>query len=265
MESAEKIRELTGISKFDVAVLGGSGIGFEGALTEIPYTEIPGMPTPKVPGHRGVLKVFEIEGIKLLLFEGRFHYYEGREDWEIRFIPELCHKLGVKIFIPTCASGAVSRRAAQSEIGVIYDHINLLGGNPLVGLVEEFDSKVFVNGKEFYSQKLVEAFLKTGIKLEIKIIPAVLAAMLGPNYETFSEIRMLELLGADCVSMSTVPEVITSRFLGMETVALTVFTNDVMSPKANHKEVLQISKERNPKLRKLIMETILDLRRRGEI
>jgi len=265
MEGAERVRELTGTSEFDVAVLGGSGIGFEDPLMEVPYSEIPGMPLPKVPGHKGVLKIFNVQGVKLLFFEGRFHYYEGREDWEIRFIPELCCRLGVKIFIPTCASGAVSRKAAESEIGVIYDHVNLLGRNPLVGLVKDFGSKVFLNGKRFYSERLVESFLKTGIDLGIKVVPAVLASTLGPNYETFSEIRMLEILGVDCVSMSTVPEVIASNFFGMETVALTIFTNDAISLETSHEEVLEVSKKRGLKLRKLILETILNLRRRGEV
>ena len=252
MEAAERIREITGETSFDVAVVGGSGIDLGRADAEIPYSEIPGMPEPAVLGHKGVLKLYRVSGKKVLFFEGRFHYYEGREDWEIRFIPELSAGLGVKIFIPTCASGAVSRRAAESEIGVIYDHVNLLGRNPLIGLIREYGSKVFVNGKKFYDRTLVEVFLKAGLQEGVRTIPAVLAATLGPNYETFSEVRMLEILGADCVSMSTIPEVIAANFFGMRTAALTVFTNDTLKEEADHEEVLRISRERNSKLRRIL-------------
>ena len=210
------------------------------------------MPQPAVPGHRGILKVLELGKRKILFFEGRFHYYEGRDDWEIRFIPELAAKLGVEIFIPTCASGAVSRRAAESEIGVVYDHINLTGRNPLVGLTKQYGGNVFVNGKAFYSRDLVEAFLQAGMEENVKTVPVVLAATLGPNYETYSEVRMLEILGADCVSMSTVPDVIAANFFGMKSVALTVITNDTLQPHADHQEVLKISEERKEKLKKLI-------------
>ena len=251
-EAVEKVKELTGEEKFDVAVVGGSGIDIGETEVEIPYSRIPGMPQTAVPGHRGILKFIRIKNKKVLFFEGRFHYYEGRKDWEIRFIPELSAELGVKVFIPTCASGAVSRRAAESEIGVIYDHINLTGRNPLIGLIKEYGSRVFVNGKKFYDRNLVEIFLKAGLSEGIKVIPAVLAATLGPNYETFSEVRMLEILGADCVSMSTVPDVIAANFYGMKTVALTLLTNDTLQPEANHQEVLRISHERGEKLKQIL-------------
>ncbi len=256
MEAAEKVKKLTGKKCFDVAVVGGSGIDLGKAEVEIPYSEIPGMPEPAVPGHRGHLKVFTVSGKSLLFFEGRFHYYEGREDWEIRFIPQLSASLGVKVFIPTCASGAVSRRAVESEIGVIYDHINLLGRNPLVGLIKEYGSRVFVNGKKFYDRSLVETFIRAGLNEGVKVIPSVLAATLGPNYETFSEVRMLELLGADCVSMSTVPDVIAANFYGMKVVALTIFTNDTLQVEASHHDVLKLSKERGEKLKTVLLEGI---------
>jgi len=257
VESAKLIREFFGKEKFDVAVLGGSGIGFTGR--ELPYSEIPGMPLPKVPGHRGVLKFKEIGNKAVLFFEGRFHYYEGREDWEIRFIPQLAAQLGVELFIPTCSSGAVSRRAAGAEIGVITDHINLIGRNPLVGLIGEFGQRVFINGKKIYNREIGEDFLRRGLELGIGIVPTVLAAVLGPNYETFAEVRMLEVLGADCVSMSTVPEALAGAFYGMKVCGLTLFTNDAMGSEADHNEVLEVARRRSRKLAELIEETLLDL------
>ena len=257
MKAAEVVREFFKRERFDVAVVGGSGIGFAGK--ELPYSKIPGMPLPKVPGHRGVLKFKEVGGKAVLFFEGRFHYYEGREDWELRFIPKLASELGVGLFIPTCSSGAVSRKAARAEIGVIVEHINLTGRNPLVGLIEKYGEKVFVNGKAIYSWDVGESFLKRGIELGIGVVPVTLAAVLGPNYETFAEVRMLEVLGADCVSMSTVPEAIAAAFYGMEVCGLTVFTNDAMAPEASHDEVLKVAGQRSKKLGKLIEESLLEL------
>jgi len=256
VKAAERVKEFFGEERFEVAVVGGSGIELGKGVAEIPYSEIPGMPRPKVPGHRGVLKLFKVGKKRVLFFEGRFHYYEGRKDWELRFIPELTAALGVGLFIPTCSSGAVSRRAALSEIGVIVDHVNLLGRNPLVGLIGEYGEKVFVNGKEIYDRETGELFLKKGLELGVKVVPVVLAAMLGPNYETFAEIRMLELLGADCVSMSTVPDSIAAKFYGMKVCGLTIFTNDTLNPHASHEEVLRVAGERAGKLSLLLREVI---------
>jgi len=256
VKAVEFIRRETGIDEFDVAIVGGSGIELEGFSCEIPYSRIPGMPKTLVPGHEGKLKVAEIGKKKVLLFQGRFHYYEGRTDEEIRFIPLLASRLGAKVFIPTCASGAVSRRAASSEIGVVVDHINLTGKNPLVGLIKFFGDKVFLNAKTLYDRELSDLFLKTGLKLGIKVVPVVLAATLGPNYETFAEIRLLELAGADCVSMSTVPDALAAAFYGMKVGALTIFTNDALRPEASHSEVLKTSSERSEKLSELLKTAI---------
>ncbi|WP_456454969.1 purine-nucleoside phosphorylase [Thermovibrio sp.] len=259
MRAPEKIKEFFNLSEFDVAIVGGSGIDIGKGEKSLPYSEIPGMPLPKVPGHKGNLKLFEVGEKKVLFFEGRFHYYEGRQDWELRYIPWLCSELGVKLFIPTCASGAVSRKAAMSSIGIIYDHINLLGRNPLVGLIGKAGEKVFVNGKEFYDQEIVRAFMRKALELKINASKVVLAATLGPNYETFAEVRLLEILGADCVSMSTVPEVIASKFYGMRACALTVITNDTLNLKAEHKEVLEESRKKGEELSRLLEETLKEV------
>ncbi|WP_163329172.1 purine-nucleoside phosphorylase [Desulfurobacterium thermolithotrophum] len=254
------IKEKTGTKEFDVAVLGGSGIKLDKIFTEIPYSQIPQMPIPSVPGHSGTLKILEVGKKKVLFFEGRFHYYEDREDWELRFIPELSAKLGVKLFISTCASGAISRKAAQSEIGVIVDHINLLGRNPLVGLIKSYGDKVFINGKEIYDRKVSDLFLRKGIELGLSISPVVLASVLGPNYETFAEIRFLEVAGADVVSMSSIPEILSAKFYSMRVAALTVITNDTLKLQTTHEEVLNISSQRSKKLSRLLWETIHSLK-----
>jgi len=256
LEAANFIKEKTNIEKFHIAILGGSGIEMENAIMEIPYSSIPGMPKPLVPGHSGKLKLFKVNDKNVLFFEGRFHYYEGRTDKEILFIPYLCKKLGTEVFIPTCSSGAVSRKAAKCDVGIITDHINLMGKNPLTGLIKNYGTKVFVNGKTFYNNKLAELFQKTALELKIKAEKLTLAAVLGPNYETFAEIRMLEILGADCVSMSTVPEVIAANFLKMKTIALTIPVNDALEMGTNHEEVIKTASIKSSILNKLIKETI---------
>ena len=259
MKAVEFVRKKTGIKSFDIAIVGGSGVEISETCGEIPYFQIPNMPEPAVPGHPGTLKILELEGKRVLFFEGRFHYYEGRSNSEIRFIPQLAANLGVKLFIPTCASGAISRKAAFSEIGVIVDHINLSGRNPLVGLIKDYGSEVLVNGKEVYDREISDKFLKKGLELEIKIVPVVLASVLGPNYETFAEIRFLEIAGADVVSMSTVPDVLAAKFYGMKVASLTIITNDTLNIKATHEEVIEISRKRSRKLSKLLKETIKEL------
>ncbi len=258
-QAAEYIKRILAKDSFDITIIGGSGIELGSSIRTIPYDEIPEMPKPAVPGHKGQLHYFRFGRNHTLFFEGRFHYYEGRSDSEIRFIPELSSLLGVKLMILTCASGAVSRKATQLEIGVVIDHINLLGRNPLVGLLKDYGTKVFLNAKNLYDRSISKKLLQTGLELGISTGEVTLAATLGPNYETFSEIKLLELAGADCVSMSTIPEALAAAFFGMKVTALTVITNDTLNPEASHEEVLEISKIRTKKLSSLIKTTVENL------
>jgi len=248
------------LGKIDWAVVCGSGIKFQGReVFSVKYSEIPGFPEPLVSGHSGVLKVFKVGWKKLLVFEGRLHYYEGRTDEEMRAIPFLAKKLGVKRMILTCASGLISRSGKVGEIGIVKDHINLMGRNPLVGLVKHFHDKVFIDGKDIYDKELFEKAIKTAKTLGITLKPVVLAGVLGPNYETNAELDFLEKAGADCVSMSTIPEALISRFFGMKVLAFTIFTNDARKSSA-HKEVLKVSRKSSEKLWKIIRKIVLTYR-----
>ncbi|WP_457568389.1 purine-nucleoside phosphorylase [Desulfurobacterium sp.] len=244
---------------FDVAVLLGSGIEIGEAGQEIPYEKIPGMPVPRVPGHRGVLKPVNIDGLSVVVFGGRVHYYEGREDRDLRFIPHLASLLGCRLFVATCAAGAVSRRAAASHLVVVEDHINLIGRNPLTGMISSRGSEVFVDLKDIYDRQFVDAFLLEALKMEIPVTAGVLAAMHGPNYETFAEIKMLSVLGADIVSMSTVPEIIAAKFYGMKTGAVAVVANDTMDCKVTHDDVLENVKVRGKSLGRILERTLRNL------
>ncbi len=252
MKATSLIRKKFNTEHFDIAVLGGSGIEIGKPLKTIDYRDIPDMPIPTVPGHRGILKLIKSSGKNTLFFEGRFHYYEGKTDKEIRFIPRLCSELGVKLFIVTCSSGAVSKRAADTDIGIIIDHVNLSGRNPLVGLTEEYGKRVFVNMKNCYDPILSKKLLDLGKDLNLKVEPVVLAGVLGPNYETFSEVKALERLGIDTVSMSTVVDVISAKFYDLKTVGLTIIANDARKPLVSHEEVLRAANMKSSYLNSLI-------------
>ncbi|WP_457569815.1 purine-nucleoside phosphorylase [Desulfurobacterium sp.] len=258
-EAAVYIKEKLGVDKFDVAIVLGSGVKLGEVAVEIPYKDIPGMPLPAVPGHEGVLKVMKIGKLMAAVFSGRFHYYEGRSDEEIRFIPMLSSLLGCELFIATCAVGAVSRRAAFSHLVVVEDHINLIGKNPLTGLIKTYGSKVFIDMKSVYDRRFIDTFLDCCFEHKVPAISGVLAAMHGPNYESFAEIKMLSMLGADVVSMSTVPEVIAAKFYGMNVAAVAVVANDTLDSKTTHEEVLESVKRKNASLGNILKQTLMKL------
>ncbi|SNR91556.1 purine-nucleoside phosphorylase [Desulfurobacterium atlanticum] len=258
--SAEFIKKAVGFSSFDIAVVLGSGVELPGKKVQtISYSDIPSFPSTQVEGHKGVFEAIELKGLKIAVFKGRFHYYEGRTDEEIRAIPLLSALLGCKLFVTTCAVGAVSRRAAAVDFVVIEDHINLQGKNPLVGLIKKYGSKVFVDLKGCYDNDFSDTFLKVALNKNVKVCKGVLAAMLGPSYETFAEIKMLNSMGVDVVSMSTVPEIIVARFLGMDVGAVAVVANDTMMENVNHDLVLTQVKKRNNLLAELLNETLIKL------
>ncbi|OMH40886.1 purine-nucleoside phosphorylase [Desulfurobacterium indicum] len=258
-EAALYIKERCGIDKFDVAIVLGSGVELGEVTLEIPYKDVPGMPLPAVPGHKGVLKVLKIDRLMVAVFSGRFHYYEGRSNEEIRFIPELSSLIGCKLFIATCAVGAVSRRSAFSQLVVVEDHINLIGKNPLTGLVKTYGSEVFVDMKSVYDRKFIDTFLDCCFENDVPAISGVLAAVHGPNYESFAEIKMLSMLGADVVSMSTVPEIIAAKFYGMKVAAVAVVANDTIDNKTTHEEVLKRVELKNSSLGNVLKQTLMKL------
>jgi len=254
MRAADFLRRAFNADSFDVAVLGGSGVSlFEG--DSLKYSDVPGMPVPHVEGHKGLIKYLSIHGLGVVAFEGRFHYYEGRSDEEVRFIPKLASELGCRLFLITSASGAVSRRAAASDFMVVNDHINLTGRNPLVGLIRDYGSRVFLNAKKLYDVQISDQLLKASEDLGIKVFPGVLAATLGPSYETMAEVRVLDSFGVDAVTMSFIPEAIASAFYGMKVAGLAILTNDVFKPEqASHEDVLLRVSNLSGKLKTLLAE-----------
>jgi len=195
----------------------------------IPYEEIPGFPVSRVPGHAGRLVVGELElagrALPLAVMQGRVHAYEGWAAEDAAFGTRVLCLLGVKVLVLTNASGGVNPALEPGALVRITDHLNLSGVNPLAGPNDDRLGPRFPDLSEAYDLRLGALVDDAAARLGIPLETGVYACVLGPSYETPAEVRMLRGLGADLVGMSTVPEVIAARHMGVPVVALSVVTN----------------------------------------
>ncbi len=211
----------------------GSGLGaFADRLARavsIPYEEIPGFPVAKVPGHPGRLVVGELaaEGatVAVAAMQGRVHAYEGWSAGDVAFGARVLCGLGIRALLVTNAAGGVNPSLAPGDLVRIVDHLNLSGTNPLVGENDERVGPRFPDLSEAYDPRLGALLDEAAEAAGVALRTGVYACMLGPSYETPAEVRMLRALGADLVGMSTVPEVIAARHMGVPVAALSVVTN----------------------------------------
>jgi len=222
----------------ETAIVLGSGLGpFADALPHIAavdFSEIGGLPASKVPGHAGRFVVVELGGKPLLIAQGRVHLYEGWSAEEVVRSIFLMHGMGIRKLVLTNAAGTVNEAFLPGSWMMLSDHLNLTGQSPLNGGAH------FVDLSEVYSRRLREKFRAAAQELGVILHEGVYAAMLGPQYETPAEVRMVQVLGADAVGMSTVPEAIQARALGMEVAAFSCLTNwgaGLSSDLLNHEEV----------------------------
>jgi purine-nucleoside phosphorylase len=230
-----------------VGLILGSGLGaFAQTLTEatrIPYRDIPHFATSTAVGHSGELVVGKSNGVPVACMAGRVHFYEGYTMSQVVFPVRVLARMGVKILIVTNAAGSVNVNYKPGELMVIEDHINMLGTNPMIGRNEETLGERFFDMTEPYDTKLREIAEKACWKAGITVRKGVYIAFTGPSYETPAEIRMCRTLGADAVGMSTVPEVIAARHMGLRVLGLSCITNmaaGVLKKKLDHKEVLEV-------------------------
>lgn len=204
------------------AIVLGSGLGaFAEGLEQLPpheYSDL-GLPASKVPGHAGRFVVVHLEGRPLLVAQGRVHLYEGWEPSEVVSAVVLMHELGIRTLILTNAAGTVNPVFSPGSWMMLADHINLTGQTPLRG------GPLFVDMSEVYSGRLRNVFRIVADRQGMLLHEGVYAAMNGPQYETPAEVKMLRLLGADAVGMSTVQEAIQARYLGIEVAAFSCLTN----------------------------------------
>jgi len=225
----------------------------------IPYTELPNFPVSTVAGHGGQLIFGKINGVNVVAMQGRFHYYEGYNMQEVTFPVRVMKYLGVEKLIVSNASGGVNSFYKVGDIVIIYDHINMMPEHPLRGKNDERFGPRFVNMGEPYSRKMIKRAKEIAVAKTIDVKDGIYLGLQGPTFETLSEYRMVKILGADCVGMSTVPEVIVARHMDMEVFGISVITDmgegDSIA-EINHEEVLLAAKSAEPKMRTLIKELI---------
>ena len=233
----------------DVAIVLGSGLGgFAATLlnaTTSPYRDIPNWPASAVVGHAGQLVTGTLAGRRVAALCGRAHYYEGHDLGTVTFATRALGLLGVKILILTNAAGGINLQFKPGTLMLIDDHINLTGGNPLVGPNDERFGPRFPDMSEVYSKRLREIAEDAARNAGLELARGVYVALLGPSYETPAEIRYLRTIGADAVGMSTVPEAIAARHMGMEILGISCITNaaaGVLPQPLVHDEVMEVAR-----------------------
>lgn len=237
----------------ETAIVLGSGLGSVaealGIEAEVSFAETPGLSASTVPGHAGRFVLCRVSGKPVLIAQGRRHLYEGLSAHEVTAGIRFMHGLGVRRVVLTNAAGAIKDSMAVGELMLITDHLNLQGTTPLLG------GPHFHDMSEVYSRPWRERFLAAAAQSAIPLHEGVYAALLGPQYETPAEIRMLRTLGADAVGMSTVPEAIQARALGMEVAGISMLTNWAAGLKPqtlDHSEVMAVGKQASVQLAELL-------------
>ena len=232
-----------------VAVVLGSGLGaFAGSLgnaVSIAYGDLPHWPVSNVEGHDGRLVVGTSRGINVAALAGRCHLYEGYDAGKVTFAVRALGLLGVKTLILTNAAGGVNKEFALGGLMVMDDHINLMGQNPLVGPNDDRFGPRFPDMSSVYSARLRAMADEAGRAISLPLTHGVYAALLGPSYETPAEIRYLRAIGADAVGMSTVPEAIAARHMGIEVLGISCITNmaaGVLPQPLDHAEVMNTAR-----------------------
>jgi len=233
-----------------IAVVLGSGLGdFASGLqaaAALPYADIPNWPASRVVGHQGRLILGEAAGRRVAALAGRVHFYEGHDLQTVTFAMRVLGVLGVKQVILTNAAGGMNPAWEPGTLMVIDDHINLMGSNPLIGGNDDRFGVRFPDMTEVYSARLREIADQAGASLGYRLPHGIYAACHGPSYETPAEVRALRLLGADAVGMSTVPEAIVARHMGIEVLGISCITNfaaGMLSQPLNHAEVLETAEK----------------------
>ena len=230
----------------DIGIVLGSGLGdFASSLSDgvsMPYDQLPHWPASRVIGHEGKLVVGTVRGKPIAALAGRCHLYEGHDPGAVTFAVRTLGLLGVKTLILTNAAGGVNTGFSQGALMVIDDHINLMGSNPLAGANDDRFGVRFPDMTEVYSSRLRRMADQSGSAINLPLPHGVYAGLLGPSYETPAEIRYLRTIGADAVGMSTVPEAIVARHMGIDVLGISCITNmaaGVLPQPLHHAEVME--------------------------
>lgn len=256
------INEKTNNFQPEVGIILGSGLGdfaSEFDNISIPYSEIPEFENSTIQGHKGQLAFARICGKKVVMMQGRYHFYEGHSIQKVVYPIKVMKKLGVKTLIITNAAGAVNKKLKPGDFMIISDHINNLGTNPLIGANDDTLGERFPDMSEIYKKNLIDTAEKCAKQIKIKIKKGVYVASSGPSYETPTEVKMWQILGADAVGMSTVPEAIVANYCSMDVLGISCISNyaaGVSNSKLSHSEVIETTNIVKNKFKSLILKIL---------
>jgi purine-nucleoside phosphorylase len=249
-----------------VGIVLGSGLGgLADDLDEpvaIPFADLPGWPAATAPGHVGRLLLGRLAGTPVVMLQGRFHLYEGNDPGLVVEPVLLFGRLGARVVVLTNAAGGVDPDFGPGTLMVIADHLNLTGRSPLFGPNDDTMGPRFQDLTEAWSPRLRAALHAAGAAEGVDLAEGVYAGLLGPQYETPAEVRMLRTLGADAVGMSTVLECIAARWIGLEVCGVSLVTNagaGYSGQPLTHEEVLAAGAEAGPRLARVIRRFVADL------
>lgn len=268
MDAMERIERaakaaVDAIGGAEIAVILGSGLGECGKnmenVREIAYQDIPGFPRATVPGHAGKLLTGDMSGKRVMLMSGRFHSYEGHPMEDVTLPVRVMAKIGVKKLIVTNAAGGVNTAFSAGALMLLTDYINFSGQNPLRGANLDAFGPRFPDMSNAYDRNLRALTLASAQELGIDLKQGVYCWMNGPCYETPAEVRMVRMLGADAVGMSTVPETIVAVHCGMQVLGISCITNmaaGVLDQPINHEEVMEMGRRVRGQFTALIASVI---------
>src|SRR5215510_2404653 len=246
-----------------IAIVLGSGLGgfaddFDEAVA-IPYEDITGFVRSTAQGHAGRLVVGKVDSVPVLAMQGRVHYYEGYSLEEVTFAVRTFGLLGIKTLILTNAAGGINVQLTQGALMVISDHVNLMGVNPLRGPNDERFGPRFPDMSAVYSRELQELVVDEAKSIGVEVRRGIYGALSGPSYETPAEIHLLRTIGADAVGMSTVPEAIVARHMGLEVLGISCITNmaaGISDEPINHEEVMETGNRVRDTFAKLLRRVV---------
>ena len=268
----EKIKQTTqfleekGFTGASTAIVLGTGLGSfidrVEVIQEISYNEIPHFPTSTVESHKGKLILANLANKKILVMQGRFHYYEGYSMQQITFPVRVFKALGVTNLLLSNASGGMNPEYKKGDLVLLTDHINLQPENPLRGVHEPGLGPRFPDMSQPYDIRINKVFIKTALDLSVPLKQGIYVAVPGPNLETRAEYRFLRVIGADMVGMSTVPEVIVANQIGLSCAAVSVITDecdpDNLHP-VNIEEIIAVAAKADQKLSTVFKSVIEQL------
>lgn len=274
LDQIEKIDRIVNLIKSRITLIPklgiilGSGLGDYGDTMEeyltISYSELPGFPVSTVAGHSGQFQIGYCMGYPTMIMKGRFHSYEGYTLSDVTLPVRVMKGLGIETLIVTNAAGGISDFLKQGDLMIIKDHLNLSGGNPLVGKNLDNYGTRFPDLTFTYDHDMRQLIRKSALYESIDIKEGIYAMMLGPSYETPAEIRMLKYIGADAVGMSTVPEVIVAIHSGIRVAAISCITNmaaGILDQPLRHEKVMETAEKAKWDLKACLDRTIMNIKR----